>query len=98
MKTNLRTIFDISDKDLSHHKMRISNLVNTNTDKEKRLKMTENMAKKILHIDKAYGRYLVCIDLLEYELAEIFLLRFKELTYTISDWRKEKINNFLNNI
>ena len=38
---------------------------------------------------------LFSLDLFEYELAEIFLLRFKELTYTVSDWRKEKINNFL---
>ena len=53
------------------------------------------MADKIRDVDKAYGRYLVAEELGNKHLGKIFLKRFKDLTYTIHDWRKERIVNFL---
>lgn len=97
MKTNLRDVFDIPNKEYEHHLMRVENLISKG-DVEKQKKLAITMANKIRDIDKAYGRYLVCEELNASYLGKIFLTRFKELTYTIHDWRKEKIDNFLKEI
>ena len=46
-------------------------------------------------INKLYGSYLVSLELEQPHLAKIFLDRFKTLTYSLQDWRKEKIESFL---
>ena len=99
MKKNLRDVFDIPNVDYKHHELRIENIIikaKGDIDKEKSL--ARSMAKKIITVDKAYGRYLVSEELNLPHLGKIFLSRFKELTYTIYDWRKEKIDNFLKEI
>jgi hypothetical protein len=90
-------LFDISNKDYEHHKMRVLDIINkkapNNIIKQKQLAI--NMANKITNVDKAYGRYLVADELNSPELAEIFLNQFKKLTYTLTDYRREKILKFL---
>ena len=95
-KSKLKDVFDISDSVYQKHKKRVCDIVtkaNGDIEKEKRLATT--MADKIRDVDKAFGRYLVAEELNNVDLGKIFLKRFKDLTYTIHDWRKEKIEKFL---
>lgn len=94
------SLFDIPSPDYQHHKMRIVDILQKKAplDTEKQCKLARTMADKIQKIDKAYGRMLVSEELHAPHLAKIFLNRFKELTYTVSDWRKEKILDFFNEI
>jgi len=99
MKTNLKDVFDIPASDFRHHKMRVENIIKkAKGDISKEISQAESMSKKIVYADKAYGRYLVAVELNNPHLGKIFLQRFKDLTYTIHDWRKEKITNFLKEI
>ncbi len=98
-KTNLKDVFDIPASDYNHHKMRVDNIINkAKGDVEKEKSLARSMAKKIVTVDKAYGRYLVAEELQNPHLGKIFLSRFKELTYTVHDWRKEKIAAFLKEV
>lgn len=95
-KTDLRSVLDISDLQHLKHIKRVENIIRrADGDESKEEKLATNMANMIRDIDKAYGRYLVSDELCYPHLAKIFLTRFKDLTYTIQDWRKEKIDNFL---
>ena len=99
MKTSLKGVFDIPEEEYNKHKKRVENIIiraKNNLEKEKTL--AQNMANTIMDIDKAYGRYLVAEELDKSYLGKIFLHRFKELTYTVHDWRKEKIDTFLKEI
>ena len=89
-------IFNIPYADLMHHEKRINDILYKKAvgDEQKQIKLAKTMADKITDIDKAYGRYLVSEDLNAPHLAKIFLNRFKELTYTIKDWRREKLLQF----
>lgn len=96
IKTSLRDVFDIPTSEYNHHKMRVENIIKkAKGDVEKEKTLARSMAKKIVYVDKAYGRYLVAEELQNPHLGKIFLSRFKELTYTVHDWRKEKIAAFL---
>ncbi len=98
-KTNLRDIFDIPTSAYSKHKLRVTDIVKrAKGDIEKEKSLARTMAKKIMDVDKAYGRYLVAEELQNDHLGKIFLSRFKELTYTVHDWRKEKISAFLQEV
>ena len=94
---NVFDVFDISNHDLAHHKMRVSDIINKKAvgDHVKQCKLAKIMADRITDVDKAYGRYLVSEEMDAPHLAKIFLNRFKELTYSLTDWRKEKILDFL---
>jgi hypothetical protein len=99
LKTSLRDVFDIPAGDYSHHKMRVENIIKkAKGDIEKEKSLARSMAKKIVYVDKAYGRYLVAEELQNPHLGKIFMSRFKELTYTVHDWRKEKIAAFLKEV
>lgn len=99
IKTNLSDVLDIPTGDYLHHKMRVENIIKkAKGDVEKEKNAARSMAKKIVTIDKAYGRYLVSEELNAPHLGKIFLSRFKELTYTVHDWRKEKIAAFLKEV
>lgn len=89
-------LFNISQSDLNHHEKRINDILYKKAigNEEKQISLAKTMAAKITDVDKAYGRYLVCEDLNAPHLAKIFLYRFKELTYTIKDWRREKLMMF----
>ena len=96
LKTNLKDVFDIPKGEYEKHKKRVNDIIlKSKGDIEKEKKLALNMANKIVYVDKAYGRYLVAEELQNPHLGKIFLARFKELTYTIHDWRKEKIDLFL---
>jgi hypothetical protein len=98
-KTSLKDVFDIPTGDYLHHKLRVENIIKkAKGDVEKEKSSARSMAKKIVTIDKAYGRYLVSEELDAPHLGRIFLSRFKELTYTVHDYRKEKIAAFLNSV
>ncbi len=99
MKTKLIDVFDIPPAEYKKHKMRVSDIITGSAgDIDHEILLARNMANKILKIDKAYGRYLVAEELKAPHLGEIFLARFKELTYTVHDWRKEKIAAFLKDV
>lgn len=98
-KTRLKDVFDIPNAEYQKHKMRVENIIKqAKGDIEKEKSLARSMAKKIVTVDKAYGRYLVSDELDAPHLGRIFLSRFKELTYTVHDWRKEKIAAFLQEI
>ena len=92
IKTKLNTIYDIPASKLAIHEKRVYDIVNKKAfnDIEKQKTLALNMANKITDTDKAYGRYLVSVNLNELHLADIFLKRFKDLTYTKNDWRAEE--------
>lgn len=90
-------LFNISTADYNKHKKRVTDIVNIKAvgDLEKQKRLATIMADKIENVDKAYGRYLVSDELNQPELAKIFLNRFKELTYSLKDLRREKLLEFL---
>lgn len=95
-KTRLKGVFDIPKGDYEHHKMRVQNIIKkAKGDDEKEKSLARSMANKIITPDKAYGRFLVSDELNNPHLGKIFLHRFKELTYTIHDLRRETIDAFL---
>ena len=94
-KTNLRTIFDINNKEYDKHKMRVENIIRKGKDSDHEERLATVMANRIVTVDKAYGRYLVSEELNRPNLEKIFLARFKDLTYTVHDYRIEKIQSFL---
>ncbi len=89
-------LFSIQRSDYLHHKKRIDDILYKKAldDKDKQCKLAITMANKIMDIDKAYGRYLVSDEMNAPHLANIFLNRFKELTYTTKDIRREKLMSF----
>lgn len=93
MNTKIKDLMDIPRKDLVHHKKRVMDIIYTKapTDIDKQCQLAKTMANRIVSIDKAYGRYLVSLDLYAPHLAQIFLNRFKELTYTVKDIRRDKL-------
>jgi hypothetical protein len=97
MKSSLVSVFDIPNRELEKHRKRVKDIINLKapSDIEKQKQLARTMAKRIMDIDKAYGRYLVADEEGAEHLGKIFLDRFKELTYTVHDWRIEKINDFL---
>jgi hypothetical protein len=98
-KLSIKGVFDIPEKEYTKHIQRVENIVaRAKGDPEKEKNLTRNMANTITDIDKAYGRYLVAEELNRPDLGKIFLERFKDLTYTVHDWRKEKIEAFLKEI
>lgn len=94
-KTGLRDVIDIPNKEYVKHILRVKNIIRRANDVEHEESLAMNMANKIITIDKAYGRYLVSLELEQPHLAKTFLDRFKTLTYSLQDWRKEKIESFL---
>jgi hypothetical protein len=84
---------DIPYSDLLHHEKRVRDIVEVKAvgdiDKQKKLAVT--MANRIMDIDKAFGRHLVSQELKQPHLSKIFLNRFKELTYSTADYRREKL-------
>lgn len=97
MKSSLVSVFDIPNSELEKHRKRIRDIIDVKApnDIEKQKQLAKTMANRIVNIDKAYGRYLVADEESAKHLANIFLDRFKKLTYSIQDWRIEKINDFL---
>jgi hypothetical protein len=91
--TRIKSIIDIPYSDLEHHKMRVLDILYKKAplNTEKQCKLAKTMADKIEKVDKAFGRYLVSEELKAPHLAKIFLNRFKELTYSLQDLRKDKI-------
>jgi len=96
----ISSLFDIPAGDYHHHEMRVKDILNKKApnDEAKQCQLARTMADKITHINKAYGRYLVADEMNAPHLAKIFLNRFKELTYSTKDWRKEKILSFFDEI
>jgi hypothetical protein len=90
---SVKRIMDIPYSDLRHHEKRVRDIVEVKAindiDKQKKLAIT--MANRIMDIDKAFGRHLVSLQLKQPHLSKIFLNRFKELTYSTKDYRKEKL-------
>lgn len=98
-KTNLRSIFDIPSAEYNKHMKRIKKIDrDCDGDKDKEKKKAITIANRITTIDKAYGRYLVCVELEKPHMGAIFLDRFKALAYTVHDWRKDKIQSFLDSL
>jgi hypothetical protein len=89
----VKQIMDIPYSDLQHHLKRIRDIVDVkavgDVDKQKKLAIT--MANRIMDIDKAFGRHIVSLELNQPHLSKIFLNRFKELTYSTKDYRREKL-------
>lgn len=98
-KTNLRSVLDIPNAAYDKHKKRIKKIdKDCAGDKDKEKKRAKTMANRIITIDKAYGRYLVCEEFNKPHMSAIFLDRFKALAYTVHDWRKDKIQSFLDSL
>jgi hypothetical protein len=89
----VKQVMDIPYSDLQHHLKRVRDIVEVKAvgdiDKQKKLAVT--MANRIMDIDKAFGRHLVSQELNQLHLSKIFLNRFKELTYSTKDYRREKL-------
>jgi hypothetical protein len=89
----VKQVMDIPYSDLQHHLKRVKDIVEVkavgDVDKQKKLAIT--MANRIMDIDKCFGRHLVSQELNQPHLAKIFLNRFKELTYSTKDYRREKL-------
>ena len=89
----VKQLMDIPYSDLRHHEKRVRDIIEIKAvgdiDKQKKLAVT--MANRIMDIDKCFGRHLVSQELNQTHLAKIFLNRFKELTYSTKDYRREKL-------
>jgi len=98
--SRIKHLFDIPSGDYNHHAMRVRDIVTKKApnDIEKQKHLAKTMADKITNVDKAYGRYLVADEMDAPHLAKIFLNRFKELTYSLKDLRRDKILSFFDEI
>ena len=98
-KSRIKHIHQISAGQYQHHLKRINGIIkNAEGDLDKEKSLARTMANRIEDVDKCLSRSLVCDDLGKPELARIFLNRYKEMTETIQDIRKERIDSILKDL
>jgi hypothetical protein len=93
-KTSIENVEQIKKADFDKHFKRVKDIIEkSNGDMDKALRLTQLMADKIESSDKAYGRYLVAMELGHEKIADIFLEKYKYLTQ--SESRKERLAKLL---
>lgn len=96
IKSSLDSVIDISVDDYSRNIARVKKAIRrVNGDQEKEIELTENMAKKITDIDKAYGNYLAAEELNLEHLTETYLNHFKYLLKKSNNQKSKDIKKIL---